>query len=162
MPAGTGSQETSSLAENQSDFGTQHHGFGHSNQQGARPSGFGSPEEPGTRPKGFGVPPQKQKVTNAFVNSDLDTKCDISVRSNGLSKVFSETSDILGTGYMKLDDPTENESDVGQKQYIRQSSCFAGQKPRNNSDLLTNFNRESITSEEEFYMNRDLPEQCPW
>ena len=134
----TGSQEISSAAENQSDFGTQHHGFGQSSQLGARPRGFGSPEEPGTRPKGFGAPPQRQNMTNSYAKSDLDTKCDVSVRSNGLAKVFSETGEVLDAG-------------------------FAGQKHRNYTDLVTNFNREkSSSTEEEFYLNRHLPEQCPW
>ena len=139
----TGSQDLSSASENQSEFGSQSRSFGQSSQPGPRPRGFGSPEELVTRPKGFGAPPQRQNVTNSFGKSDLDRKCDVSVRSNGLAKVFMETGKVLEAGFS------------GQK--------FKTSDPTHPRDLMSKFSREGSSSmDDELFCNRQLPEQCPW
>lgn len=153
MPAGS---------ENQSDFASKHKSFGLPNQQGTRPRGFGAHEETGTTPKGFGAPPQKENVTNSLKSSDLDSKCDISIRSNGLSKVFSGSGEVLGTGYLTLNGSQTENDGFPLKSNERLNACFAGQKSRNYNELLSSFNKRQNSSEEEFYINRDLPENCPW
>ena len=170
MPTGNSTQstfssmETLSVTENQSGFGTRSHGFGQPGQQQSfRPNGFGNQGDNGTRPRAFGNPPQ-QEVKKTFGSSDLDTKCDISVRSNGLSRVFSDSGSIVNTGFLKLGEENTDPQSIGSEKSFHRSnsnSCFAGNKLRNYSDLLS-AREPSGSPEEEFYMNRDLPEHCPW
>ena len=175
MPAGNGARssscsdmETSSLVENQPELrtscelGTRPKGFGTPDQQGLKPKGFGMPREKGTRPKGFGAPDDKQETRpRVFGNSDLDTKCDISVRSNGLSKVFSENGEVFDTGYLKLD----KDKDIANTNAFKAltGTCFSRSGPRNYSELAAGFIREhSCSLEDDYCMNSELPEKCPW
>lgn len=170
MPTGNGTQsafssmETSSVTENQSGFGTRSRGFGQPGQQQSfRPNGLGNPSDNGPRPRTFGNPSQ-QEVKKTFGSSDLDTKCDVSVRRNGLSRVFSDGGSIVNTGFLKLGEENTDTQSIGSEKFLNHSnfnSCFAGNKPRNYSDLLS-AREPSGSPEEEFYMNRDLPEHCPW
>ena len=177
MPNGNGTAadvRNLTLAENQpegitsSGFGTPDYpalklkGFGFQSEPANRQKGFGIQSEQTIKPKGFGAPNKSSETRQSvFGSSDLDTKCDISVRSNGLSKVFSESGDDFRTGYIQLDN--EDRSDVSAfKSLTGSTACFNKGGARNYSELAAGFQREHSCSPENLYVNENLPEKCPW
>ena len=89
-------------------------------------------------------------------NVDLDTKCDVSARfSRGAVKLFAVARDQLELNSRQR----EHDLPVVQEE---KSALF---EPQENVRLpleqVRNARRVAYF-EEDFYLNNDLPEQCPW